>query len=194
MPAVEQRTTPEQAASAELGRQAYDAITVLATHLLATPEFSEALGRAFFRRQRSRSTQGNEIPSVYFNKGEFGYLVEWHSTRFEPGSHGQPERADMIRSWLTVTQYDPTEVTDGWEKKVAKAHVESDFVEGQKGAVERFVRGRASIEQGYDLNSSWETPKSWRTADRPAQTLEGQDALGKLPEVFPDLYPTSVRI
>lgn len=190
-----ERSIPrEQEASAELGRRTHEAMTGIATNLLSTPEFMDALGRAFFRRQVfSRGIHQNEINSVYFPKGDFAYFVDWSSTRFEYGLHGEPERLDVINSTLAITKYDPKESTDGWSKKVASARLTTHFLEGKEGEVVRFTDGSATLGEDYDLESSWETPRLWRSAD-PTKKSEGTDAIDNLPKVFADLYPTPVKI
>lgn len=196
---AERITTPEAVEAAEtMGRRTHEAITGMATNLLAVPEFTDALARDFFRRSHDiHSTHSrNEIPSVYFQRGGFGYLVEWASNRFRPIHHDEPERTqDLIRSGLTVTKYDPREQADGWHKKIAKLSLETDFMEGENGEILRFVNGSAKIEQDYDLGLSWEDPKSWRTAE-PTDTIEDEGVFDKIPEAFGDIRPgpATVRI
>ncbi len=193
----ERTQTPEE--QAEFGKRTYDLMTEITTNLLATPEFMRALGGAFFRRQQFRHSR-NTIDSVYFKKGDFEYLVQWFSARFEPSSHGQPEVRDLIRSELKITKYDPKESTEdstgGWLKRVASARIGSDFLEDEDDkdrGILRFIEGYITLDENYDLDTSWETPPSWRSAE-PAKTTERKDAIDKLPEVFVDLYPTPVKI
>ncbi|MBI2443307.1 MAG: hypothetical protein HYV40_05375 [Candidatus Levybacteria bacterium] len=176
----------------EMGKRSFDLMTGMVNNLAATPEFTTALAQAFFRRQGSIHTSGNDLGSVYFQKGAFAYLVDWTSTRFEPRSHGQPEPRDMIRSGLTVTKYDPREEIDGWSKKVATISFSSDFLEGEDGEILRFTGGCVSLEADYDLESSWETPSSWRTAE-PTTKSEGSEAIDKSPEFFADITPAPVK-
>ena len=195
--AAELGISREAIARAEImGRRTHEAITSMATSLLAIPEFSDALGRAFFSRAHyGHVNYGNEIPFVYFQRGGFGYLVGWDSSRYGPGLHGQPERhLDLIRSGLRITKYDPHEKTGDWEKKVAKLALETDFMVDKEDEILRFVKGSAEIKQGYDLDSSWEDPKSWSTADSKIKTSQ-ESVFDKIPEEFGNLFPPApVRI
>ena len=199
MAAAERRTSPEAAARAEImGRRTHEAITGMATDLLATPEFMDALGRSFFRRSRDHwnSYSSNEIPTVYFTRGGFGYLVEWRNSRFQPRSHGEPERQQqLVSSGLTVTKYDPEAQTDGWQRKIAELKLRSDYMVDKHDEIARFVDGDAKLEKDFDLEESWENPKSWRNAKSKAITVD-EEVFDKIPTVFDDLHqgPARVRI
>lgn len=190
---TEQRATPERLSPAEMGKLTYDAMTGITTRLSTTPEFATALSQAFFRRQSSRHTSRNEIPSVTFSKGDFTLVVDWSSTKFEPGSHGEPERRDMIRSQLTITKYDPQEATDGWLKKIARVTLITDFLENEQGEIIRFTGGTAEIGENFDLASSFDRPHSWRSAN-PIATLGERAAIERIPVVFPELYPAPIKL
>src|SRR5207249_425190 len=123
MPAIAEtrQVAPVESLSPEEGgKRSFDLMTDIANNLGATPEFTTALTQAFFRRQVFPHGSRNEINSVYFQKGDFRYLVDWHSTRFEPRQHGESEARDMIRSRLKITKYDPRDKTDEWANDWAK--------------------------------------------------------------------------
>src|SRR3990172_9716784 len=95
---AEQGGKGEQLSPAEIGKQNYDAIALLASNLIKAPEFVKALEKAYFARQWSRETSRNELNWVGFAKGDFQYLVEWGSRRFRPSSHGKHPTLDLIET------------------------------------------------------------------------------------------------
>ena len=57
----------------------------------------------------------------------------------------------------------------------------------------RFTGGHASLDEEYDLKTSWENHPTWRTA-KPTKSSGGKQVIDRIPEVFSELYPSPIKI
>lgn len=167
---AEQGTTEEILSPAELGERTHGVITDIATKLQGVPEFGNALHKAFFGRS-FRKDDRNILDHVYFEKGKYGYSIDFQAAprRFGPEEIGS--YTPSIR--LTIHKYKKLddETLESPAEPVASAYLTTAFIEDQNGKILNFTYGDASVEDSY-----------WNDKYKDAAALE------KMPEILRDLF------
>ena len=185
MPRAEDRAVkPEPSSLSEVGRRSHETITGMVTNLFTTPEFMAALGQGFFGR--TGTNEGNRLRYIYFEKGDYGYLVRWRGSplRYSP-KYIREYNADLE---LGIDKYDPREKDERDNpKKIASLRLKSVFYEDQNGEIKEFTGGYADIEEDYQPNPPYTDLKA-------AKVSKGTDAFDRIPEVYKDLYPSPVKL
>lgn len=171
----------ETLSPAELGAKTHEAITSLVTNLLAIPELMTSLGQKFFGR--TSSGEGNTIDYVYFQKGKYGYSVDWHGSPLRYGPEKVRDYQGNLR--LGVEKFDLSKEGEDFDsKKIATMCLSSYFIEDQNGDIKEFTNGYAILDEDFEPN--W--PDIRRP--KPANTFKDAVALDRIPQTFSDLYPS----
>lgn len=175
MPVQEQAAQAEVLSKAELGEKAHAEIIRIIDGLRATPESSTAIFNHFFTRSFRHGDP--LIPSnygVYFEKGDYGYNVQYSSEplRYRDGGPNSPANARM-----DIKKFDKKSLgEDNRPTRVAWVHLSTQFDEDLERNPTEFKSGGVLYED-----------ESGKHQDTP-------DVFDKIAETIAELTPPPTKI